>query len=74
MRFRKSHEPVQQLREMEINNIPLGFGRGKLSPLEPISGITKIGEAGFEPAVSCSQNRRDRPDFAIPRIRDNDTI
>ena len=44
MWFRKSHEPVQQLREMEINNIPLGFGRGKLSPLEPISGLQKSGK------------------------------
>ncbi len=27
-----------------------------------------IGEAGFEPATSCSQSRRAKPSYATPRI------
>ena|GEM_PF-5302914 len=27
-----------------------------------------VGAAGFEPATSCSQSRRDEPGYATPRI------
>ncbi len=29
--------------------------------------IKKVGVAGFEPATSCSQSRRDKPGYATPR-------
>jgi hypothetical protein len=28
-----------------------------------------VGAAGFEPATSCSQSRRDEPGYATPRIK-----
>jgi hypothetical protein len=32
-------------------------------------GGGKVGVAGFEPATSCSQSRRDEPGYATPRIK-----
>jgi hypothetical protein len=38
----------------------------QLSPFR-LSSFDFVGVAGFEPATSCSQSRRDEPGYAIPR-------
>gem|GEM_PF-6639516 len=35
--------------------------------LDFVQGFFVVGVAGFEPATSCSQSRRDEPGYAIPR-------